>query len=186
VKVLIATLAIDETVHLSVVKMLLRMGNDKRVDKEFIFVGANPVDDARNTVIDHFLKSDCDYLISTDDDTGCDRNPIDLCLLGKDIIYLPTPYMENGEVVINTDYKPDDKGLCECTKGGTGCFILSRKAAETIPKPLFAFEYKDGHVDTGEDFAFSKKASQYFTLYCHRDYLCHHFKTMDLWNLAKR
>lgn len=182
-KVLIAVLAHDDTTSVSVTKMLIRMGMDNRVDKSFIFLQASPVDEARNIVIDHFLASDCDYLISTDDDTGCDKNPIDLCLLGKDIIFLPTPYIDEKGVVVNTMYKMEDKGLCECQKGGTGCFVLSRKAAETIPKPLFQFKYENGRVVMGEDYYFSEKAREYFPLYCHKDYRCHHYKNVDLWNV---
>jgi len=184
-KLLVSILAIDRVIHVSTAKMLLIMGADKRVEIEYFFVQHAPVDAARNKVIDTFLESDSDFLISVDDDTGCEKNPIDLCFLGKDIIFLPTPIIYQGKLKINVNYKKREKGLQEVRRGGTGCFMLSRKAAVTIPKPLFRFRYsRDGSCLLGEDFDFSEKARRFFPLYVHNDYPCHHYKNVDLLSLG--
>ncbi len=82
---------------------------------------------------------------------------------------------------MNVHYLTKGKGLQEVSKGGTGCFILSRKAVETIPKPLFQFKYgEDGRLLLGEDYYFSEKAAKFFTLYVHNDFPCHHVKHVDL------
>jgi len=180
-KVLVAILSVDRQIQVCTAKMLLIIGADPRAQIEFMFVQKVPVDEARNSVIDKFLEGDADYLICTDDDVGCDANPIELCFLEKDIIFLPTPIIQKGEVKMNVHYLTRGKGLQEVTKGGTGCFILSRKAAETIEKPLFQFKYgEDGRLLLGEDYYFSEKASKHFTLYVHNDYPCHHVKHLDL------
>ncbi len=180
-KILVAVFAIDRTIHTETAKMLLVMGADKRADLEFMFVQHHPVDSARNQVIKDFLDGDYDFLISVDDDNGCVRNPIDLCFMGKDIIFCPTPIPKEGKMKLNVAYLTNGKGLQEIAKAGTGCYILSRKAAKTIPKPLFKIEYdQDGVCSMGEDIYFSENAAKYFKLYTHNSYPCHHLKTTDL------
>jgi hypothetical protein len=183
-KIFVSILAIDREINICTAKMLLLMAADPRAQVEFFFVQHAPVDSARNAIVERFLESDADYLISVDDDTGCDKNPIDLCFLGKDIIYLPTAMIQEGKLKINVHYLGEGEGLQEVGKGGTGCFILSKHAAKSIPKPLFKFEYDEkGDCTLGEDYYFSEKAKEYFTLYAHKDYPCHHVKGLDLLSL---
>jgi hypothetical protein len=157
------------------------MATDPRVVTEFAFIQKVPVDEARNSAIDYFLAGDCDYMISLDEDVGCEKNPIDLIFLEKDIIFLPTPIIQGGEKKWNVHFLGSPQGLFEVSKGGTGCFVLSRNAAETIDKPLFNFKYgENGRLLLGEDYFFSEKAAKHFTLYAHMDYPCSHIKYLDL------
>ena len=184
-KVLVSILAIDRNIEVDTAKTLLIMGADPRAEVEFMFAQDMPVDTTRNKIIDDFLESGCDWLISIDDDVGCEKNPIDLCFLGKDIIFLPTPIIQGGKLTINVDYLEEGKGLREIKKGGTGCFVLSRKAAEIIEKPLFKFLYdQNGYCILGEDYYFSENARKNFKLYAHTDYLCKHIKGIDLLTLS--
>lgn len=173
-------MAIDRTVHVCTAKMLLHMSVDPRAEVEFIFVQHSPTDSARNEVIKQFLEGDFDYLISVDDDNGCVRNPIDLCFLDKELIFMPTPIYKGKEIKLNVHYLTEGKGLQEIAKAGTGGFVLSRKAAKKIPKPLFKIKYKKGICTMGEDIYFSEKAAKYFKIYAHNSYPCHHMKNTDL------
>lgn len=183
-KVLITVLASSRKLQVCTTKTLIVMATDPRVVTEFVFIQKVPVDEARNSAVDYFLKGDCDYMISLDEDVGSEHNPIDLVFLGKDVIFLPTPIIQGGEKKWNVHFLNDifiNERLCEVSKGGTGCFVLSKKAAETIEKPLFNFKYdKNGRLELGEDYYFSEKAAKHFTLYAHRDYPCSHIKYLDL------
>lgn len=179
-KVLVTVLASSRKLQVCTAKTLIVMACDQRVEIEFAFIQKVPVDEARNSAVDYFLEGDCDYMISIDEDVGCEKNPIDLCFIGKDIVFLPTPIIQGGEKKWNVHFLNDEQ-LCEVSKGGTGCFVLSRNAAQTIEKPLFNFKYgEDGRLLLGEDYFFSEKAAKHFTLYAHRGYPCSHIKYLDL------
>lgn len=179
-RVLITVLSSSRKLQICTTKTLIVMATDPRVVTEFVFIQKVPVDEARNSAIDYFLKSDCDYMISLDEDVGSEHNPIDLIFLEKDIIFLPTPIIQGGEKKWNVHFITNE-GLCEVSKGGTGCFVLSKNAAETIEKPLFNFKYdKNGRLELGEDYYFSEKAAKHFTLYAHKGYPCSHIKYLDL------
>lgn len=186
IKVLVAVPAVDRQIQVCTAKTLLVMGADKRATCSFMFAQSVPIDECRNNIIDRFLNSDADWLISIDDDVGCEKNPIDMCFIGKDIVFLPTPIIQEGNIKFNVHYLTKGDGLCEVSKGGTGCFVLSKRAAETIPKPLFRFQFdKEGRLELGEDYYFSAQALKHFKLYTHNGYKCSHVKGLDLLSFDK-
>lgn len=184
-KVLISVLAYNRTVSTPLAISIVGMASDQRVEKEFLFVQMCPIEEARNFAMQTFLDRDYDYMIMIDDDTACPKNPIDFCFMGKDLIFCPYIMHKDDTftVSIGTDTVGERKGLQEVTKAGTGCFMISRKAAEKIEKPHFAFEHdKNGRMTAGEDVYFCEKARKHFKLYVHWDYFATHEKIIDLNN----
>jgi len=192
-RVLYTVLAHGGWIHSAHLEYYGRIATDNRVKMGRPFTpNHRPLDHARNFVVDYALENKYDYLLCFDHDNPCIRNPIDLCFMDKDIIFCPTPLVDQntGKVVLNVEPVKSHiigsdkilKGLFEIEKGGTGGFMMSRKAMQEIEKPMYKFTYdENGFWKEGEDWYFCRKAKEAgFKLWSHRDYLCSHFKELDL------
>lgn len=183
-KVLVTILA-QQWVHTTVAYGLIPIILDQRHEKQILFIDRRPVDFARNAIVKFFLQKDFDYLLMMDHDNPCIKNPLDLIDYRKDIIFCPTPTLVDKKLRVNTAPLQKPVGLYKVQKAGTGCVLISRKALETIPKPLFKFKLdKEGMLKIGEDIDFCNKAKKAgFELYAHADYQCRHFYEVDMWDI---
>lgn len=157
-------------------------------------IGLYPLDNARNTVVKNFLKTDCDYLWWIDDDIVPPFNALDrLIQADKDVIsavcfsmrqhnneYFPYPVTlrlnENEEYEI---YYGD--GIEEVDAVGGACVLVKRKVYEAIERP-YEFRYNnDGTLALTCDFYIWQKVKDIgFKLYVDFNVLCDHKKTCSI------
>ena len=80
-------------------------------------------------------------------------------------------------------------GLQRVDAVGTGCVLFARRVFENkeLQKGAFVRKlYPDGRVEKGNDISFCERArEQGFEIYCHYDYLCMHFKELELNEVIK-
>jgi len=154
-----------------------------------------PISNNRNTIVQKFLATDCDYLMMIDSDIIPPPNILKLVDFDKDII---TPLMfvyQKGELLPlflkrhqDGFYDPDDylekTGLVEIDATGTGCIVIKREVLEKIKYP-FRNEYDvDGVKVLGLDFNFCKRAKELgYKSWVHLDYVAGHHTTYDLKDL---
>ena len=76
----------------------------------------------------------------------------------------------------------EHSGLIEIDATGTGVLLCSRSALEHLERPFERlFDDKYGVETLGLDLAFSQKVKEKgFKIYSHMDYLCKHYKTIDI------
>ncbi len=160
-------------------------------------------------VAKEFWEGEYDYLIQIDDDNPPSRNPFDLVEYDKDIIALPTPiwryrdadqkdscpfewnvYRWDKEDGLYYNYAPPTGGgLQKIDACGAGAMVIHRRVFDA---PLMRKEgwhrkwrQDDGTVARGLDLAFCERARKCgFEVWCHWDYRCHHFKMVDLLDVA--
>lgn len=198
-KVMICVLTMGDIHHIvsqSITEMILETQKQNKYSMNLYYSGVINVSDNRNGIVDRFLETDYDYLLMIDSDNPPIRNPLPLSLLDLDIIACPTPMYKDEQIMINcfnclpeggyrsvTDTKND---LFECDRVGTGCIIIARRVLEKIKRPFDTLVDENGKHKEGEDFTFCKKAKDAgFKVWGHWDYLCHHYKTVDLLEILK-
>lgn len=156
-----------------------------------------PISNNRNTIVQKFLATNCEYLMMIDDDIVPPPNVMRLVDFDKDII---TPLMftrQKGDLIPlylnrNKDgvYDVGDylnvSGLQEVDATGTGCIIIKRNVLEHPDlKYPFRNEYDtDGVKTLGLDINFCKRAKEVgFQSWVHLDYVCSHYYNYDLKDL---
>lgn len=167
------------------------MTHDKRYRCKVYYPSARPNEHNRAEIVKKFLEGDWDYLLMIDSDNPPTRNPLDLVELDLDIVACPTPQLREGQlywVVMRRvedgyqGYLKRQKGLVEADAVGTGCVLIARRVLLEVKEP-FMREWVDGFQELGTDFAFCKRAKQKgFCVWAHWDYVCSHFKTVNLLN----
>jgi len=179
---------------------LLRIDKDPRYDTTIMLPTHSPYDNNLNLIIADFLDGGYDYWLTFDADNPPRQNPLDLVELDKDIMVLPTPQWHsskeeqaNGDypIFINAmdevegqgfkEHKPKE-GLQQIDAGGSGCLLIARRVLLKDHMHFARIWDAQGRVVQGADFTFCQKAKkQYgFTIWTHYDYLCHHFKELDM------
>lgn len=171
-------------------------------DKYNIMFGTSQkiiVDNNRNYIVKQFLQTQGDYLIMIDEDTTPNRNPLDLIEFNKDILVCAIPIMQEGNSIAfgvfdkvtedglfkNAKYTVGDK-LTKVYAGGTGCIIIKRQVLEKVKKPFESRWDSDGIRSLGSDLNFCDKAQKLgFEVWTHWDYICSHYKTLDLLTVMK-
>ena len=160
----------------------------------FPTINVQPVDNARNEIVDAFLKSDATHLLFLDADT---IPPMDLIphMLAHDLPIVSglTPIIElnqeNGEYwrkwnCVGEDDKnmQPNTGLRMCKGAGGSCIMIRREVFEKMKPPYYRFVYKD---DTGkavtvtEDIYFIINAlSLGIKSYADTSIVCQHYKEM--------
>lgn len=188
-------------VHPRLTTAILRIAFDPRIQINYLPVHAiYPVDAARNTCVDYFLKSNSDLLVLFDNDVA---PPIDVVEAvasfpeQADIgvlpywVWLPEDKhtmpcfgrWENGEMVI-----PDPSTLLpgwqEMGVGGTGAMFIRRKVFESgkLEKPFFKIvKHETLAQSVSEDIYFTGLAAETgMKTWVNTDYICSHFHTIDL------
>ena len=171
-----------------------------RVSLEYAM--AAPIAHNRNQIVKRFLESDSDYLLMIDSDTVPERNPLDLVIMDKDVVGLPTPVWDVSTypefpIYINVmrsrehQYVPwilkGNEGLLEVDAVGTGCMLIRREVLERVRAPFERFWDEDGIQVMGLDWAFCRKAkAEGFGIYTETSYTCSHWKTIDLAQVLSR
>ncbi len=188
-------------IHKLVVHKLLLFMRDGRHRVNIIMPSHKPYVNNLHHIVNDFMKGDYDFWLNIDADNPPLKNPLDLVILNKDIIGLPTPIWyftgeKKGErpVYWNAyDYAPNHKaysehmpreGLQKVDAVGTGCLLISRRVFEKpeMRKAPFARKWnEDGTVDKGNDISFCERARENrFEIYCHYDYPCDHFSELSM------
>lgn len=157
------------------------------------------VDNNRNHIAKRFIEKDWDYLLMIDEDNPPTKNPLELLKLNLDVVILPTPSIkkqDNPPISFSVFdkvekgyqaavYKGGDK-LIEVDAGGTGCILIKRSVLEAVKAPFESSWDEDGIRTLGSDIKFCEKAKQAgFKIWCHWDYICSHYKTVDLLDIIK-
>jgi len=184
-------------IRAEVASSLLEMSHDGRYELEIAFPTGRPVEKNQNaTIEDNFLESDHDYILFIDDDNPPTRNPLDLVELDRDIIACPTPQIQDGRIgfmVMGEEAEEggynehkDRRSLQKTMTVGSGCMLVARRVMEELEAPLKLAMDEDGRVDYSGDFHFCERAREAgFSVWAHYDYLCQHFKTIDLLKVIK-
>lgn len=108
------------------------------------------VDDSRNTVVDEFLRSDCDELIFLDADVSWEpEHLVRLCSHDCDLVGGVYPYRREGEGEsmpvrnISGVFDPDENGLLEVEGLPTGFMRIRRRVFDSMDVPTFKKEGRD-------------------------------------------
>lgn len=156
------------------------------------YPAAKPITNNRNTIVQKFLATDCDYLMMIDSDVIPPANILNLADFDKDII---TPLMfvkQKGTLIPlflnrNKDgmYDAADylrkTGLQEVDATGTGCIIIKREVLENIKHPFENVYDEDGVKTLGNDFYFCQRVKKLgYRVWVHLDYVASHHSTQDL------
>lgn len=165
---------------------------DTRADVDVLYAESKPSENNRNGAAKMALDRGYDFLITIDHDNPPIKNPIDLVMMKLDVVGFAVPQWNMSDpkfpiYFVGMDRVPNGynehkerKGLQEVDAVGSGCLVLSRKVLEAVKEP-FVRKWKDGIAVTGLDFYFCEKAKeQGFKIYCHYDYICSHFKEVNL------
>ncbi len=151
-----------------------------------------PISYNRNKIVQDFLTTECDFLMMVDSDIIPPSNILNLADFNEDIVApLMFAYQEKTVIPLILKQETDglwgvqnfkgNEGLIEVDATGTGCIIIKREVLEKIKWP-FRNEYDaDGIKKYGLDLMFCQRAKKEgFKVYCHLDYPCSHWITMDL------
>lgn len=178
---------------------------DSRVELQVVRPIAVPVENNLNQVIKQFLAGNWDFWINLDNDQAPLKNPIDLVFLDKDVIGLPTPAVKFGQSgwenpffwsVYAWDkeaasyktytYKPEQGPIQEVDAVGAGCWVVARRVLEAVKQPMLREYDEYGIVKQGMDLSFCSKARALgFRIYAHYEYLCRHYKEVDLYEVMQ-
>lgn len=159
-------------------------------------MSVQPVDNARNHIVEEFLKSDCTHLFFVDSDTIPPANALKKLLLqDKDIISGLTPIIEhdanrkndsNGYyrklnvVGMNDKFVEPYIGTIEVKGAGGSCILIKREVFEKMEPPYYRFQYEDDNgksVVIGEDILFTIKAKKLgFKIWTDTSLICLHNK----------
>lgn len=161
-----------------------------------------PVDNARNHIVEEFLKTDCTHLLFIDSDTIPPFNAIKKLLLAdKEIISGLTPIVEHDEsrkndsngfyrklnvVGKNDQFVNEFIGTIEVKGAGGSCILIKREVFEKMEAPWYRFQYKDDNgksIVIGEDILFTVKAQEIgYKIWADTALICKHEKPI-LWSI---
>ena len=184
-------------IHKHVATALLKLMNDRRVERTIILPTHRPYVNNLNRIVKQFLREGYDFWINIDADNPPTKSPIDLCFLDKDVIGLPTPvwhneiegdrpYYLNAMIEKEGGWTPfeDCVGLKEVDSIGSGCFVISREVVQAMRDDGHFFFRKwndEGIVEMGHDFLYFKKVRELgFKVWAHFDYMAQHFNELEL------
>lgn len=161
-------------------------------------MGVSPVDNARNHIVEEFLKTDCTHLLFIDSDTIPPKNALKKLLAAKkDIVSALTPIIEHDEnrvndskgfyrkynvVGFNDKHVNEHIGLVPCKGAGSSCILIAREVFEKLERPWYRFQYQDDNgvpVIVGEDILFTAKAlAAQIVPYVDTSIICGHSKSI--------
>lgn len=157
-------------------------------------MSVQPVDNARNQIVDEFLASDYTHLLFIDADTIPPPDALRK-LLAHDlpIVSAITPIVELDEnsnmfyrvwncVGLDDKHVKKNEGLKEIKGAGSSCILIKREVFEKMEKPYYRFLYTQslGGQDkiVSEDIHFVVKAiNAGIKPYTDTDIICRHYKS---------
>lgn len=179
------------------VLMFMHQAHDSKIFEMQVYptLGVSPVDNARNEIVQEFLKGDCTHLFWIDSDTIPPMETL-LTLLSheKDIVSAITPIIEHDEsrkdsdsngfykkwncVGLDNAFVKPHTGLVPVLGAGGSCILVKRAVYEKMPSPWYRFAYNGDQCD-GEDISFIVKARALgFEAFADTDLLCGHSKSI--------
>jgi hypothetical protein len=210
IPVFIAVLNFDGTICVQLANRLIQIVVEcvkgKVYEPTLRFSKVTGVDYNRNLLVKEFLATDCKWLIMIDHDNPPLNNPLDLIKLNKEVICLPTMMWrgvggeDGNEGVAFNVYKKIKNGwttmvydgknkLFQADRVGTGCIVIKRSVLVKMKdKAPFSslVDKKTGIRKQGEDITFCDKArAMGIKLWGHWDYVCSHYKEVDLLDVAQ-
>ena len=153
---------------------------------------AKPITNNRNTIVQKFLATDCDYLMMIDDDIVPPANILNLADFNVDIItplmfvkqkgmLIPLFLTRNKDGIYDAADYLNKVGLQEVDATGTGCIIIKREVLENIKHPFENVYDEDGIKTLGNDFYFCQRAKKLgYKIWVHLDYVASHHSVQDL------
>lgn len=164
-----------------------------------IFSEIKPTYANRNHIVQEFLATDGDYLITIDSDTVPEKNVLKLADYGKDVVGGIYPTWKNGKFIWlacrlaeDGSYKQYPKdyqhGLKQVDAIGTGCMCVSRRVFESIKMP-FIDKVREGIGDRelGHDLYFCKRAKELgYEVWADFDLKCEHYKELPIYEIMKK
>lgn len=162
-------------------------------------MSVQPVDNARNQIVEEFLKTDCTHLFFIDADTIPPPSALSKLLAAdKDIVSALTPIIELDEnrkndssgyykkfnVVNMADRHVEPYiGIIPVKGAGGSCILIKRHVFEKLEAPWYRFQYTDDtgkRVMVGEDIYFTIKAiGAGIQPYADTSIVCKHHKAVD-------
>ncbi len=200
-KSILISLPNQHWIHTTVIHRAMMLLADKRYKTRLIMPAHKPYVNNLHHIVNDFVAGDYDFWLNIDaDNPPVSKNPLDLVVLNKDIIGLPTPVWhftnKKGErpVYLNVyDYDTSVKayrehlphtGLQMVDAVGTGCILIAKRVFENAEMRKGAFHRtwnEDGTVERGNDISFCERAKkQGYEIYAHYDYICDHFSELSL------
>jgi GT2 family glycosyltransferase len=174
------------------------MKSDSRATVEVAYSDKRPSENNRNFTCQVALNEGYDYFITIDHDIVPTKNPIDLALLGLDVVGFACPQWNMtdpsfpiylvGMDKVDGGYEEhkDKNGLQEVDAVGSGCLCINTKVLKEIKAPFVRKWDENGMSIVGLDFYFCEKAKEKgFKIYCHYDYLADHFKEVSLLSVLR-
>ncbi len=170
-KILICVPTFDQNIHAALLGRILQW-NATHYIGFMPALGLQPVDHARNWLVDEFMKTDCTHMMFIDADTIPPHDALDK------LVALKTPFASGLTPIINgnnhsiTKYNAvgeDDKeikpdtGIHRSRGVGASCMLISREVFEKVGKPYFRFLFEDDNKKpcyVSEDIFFISKCLQ--------------------------
>jgi hypothetical protein len=189
IKILISVPTLNSHIHAELFGRIMQWNATNYIGFMPI-MGIQPADEARNRIVEEFLKTDCSHLMMIDADTVPPEDTIDRMLkLNKDVVSGITPMVQGGKFYKYNAVDEDDKeikpntGIFRSKGVGSSCILIKREVFSKIKKPYFRFIYQD---DTGketfvsEDIFFCSLLLQAgIDIWIDSDIICKHFKTIS-------
>lgn len=155
----------------------------------FPVLGMQPVDHARNHIVEEFLKTDFDYLMMIDNDTIPPEDAIEKLLKhDKEFVSGLTPIVSGADAKIlkynavgadDKEIKPNT-GLQVSRGVGASCLLIKREVFKKIPKPYFRFKFEADNGNpcyvTEDIFFISRLINAGIIPYVDSDVVCVHAK----------
>jgi GT2 family glycosyltransferase len=194
------------SIHTNLVTDLIRWGKkfEEGTVHFFFTYRVQPVDRARNQIVDFFLKGNYTHLFFIDSDTIPPTNALEkLIAHDKDIVSGMTPILhhdkekdvwgtffntfwmdkneETGEVI--TRCPEPNTGLVEIQRFGGSCLLIKRNVFEKMKRPYFQFILKEDGLNhqKSEDVYFADTARELgIKLWADTSVVCQHAKDVIL------
>jgi len=195
-RIFVALPTVDSKIHVDLMVTLMKwVAIPKWKLTIFSVKGYIPHDNARNTAVKSFLKTDCDYILFIDSDIVPPENTLEKLLAENvDIIAPLCPILradEQGKMaptIVAGRYAED--GINYKTYFGTGVEevdfltggmqLIKRKVMERLEVPYY-FTYNKGIIVHSEDVIFSKQCQELgYKLYTDFSLFCSHYKELDV------
>lgn len=165
--------------------------NHPELHRVTYFPAARPSQHNRGLIVKRALQEGYDWLLMIDSDTVPLRDPLELVKMDLDVVSCPCPQIYGKEIYWVVMDKVDGgfrqvprnrrQGLIESDAVGSACMLIKRRVLEVVKAP-FAIQWNsDAEMAVGLDLSFCDKArAAGFRVWAHWDYLCSHYKTLDL------